>query len=508
MRRPATLAVLALAALAACESVPDPVSITGVGKAAGFAYLDRNGSGVLDGGDRPYRNLSVSLVELSSGSVAATVTTDSTGLYLFEDVPVGRYRIRVDAAQLGDSVQVTSGQDSTITVAFSDSLAPQVRLQLAYPLRTIAQVRAAPAGTPVLFAARVVGLVGDTAFFWDGSRAIRAPKATIGAPNPPVDLAGDSVRVVGRTARAGTLPILDSASIIPLSALPVPAPPPVGSGAAAGASGGTLDAAAVHVTAATILDSLFVDGVGYLRVDDGSGPLDVRLGAGVHVTPLPFQPGVVMNLSGLLVPSATAGKWVLVPRENADLEITTLTSPFAPAVPTGVTVSAVDSTVTLGWTDASSNETGFQVDRRGGGTPFFGRVANLGPNATGLTDPVLGNSFYGYRVRACNGLVCSAWTDEVTVATVPAAPTQLQAIARSLAIDLGWRDQSRVESRFEIQRKDSGGTFVDLAQTGGDVVTYHDAPLPAGTPQTYRVRACNAAGCSPYSNEATATPTP
>ena len=47
----------------------------------------------------------------------------------------------VDAGQLGDTVRVTSGGDTAVTVAASDSLAPRVRLQLAYPTRTIVQVR-------------------------------------------------------------------------------------------------------------------------------------------------------------------------------------------------------------------------------------------------------------------------------------------------------------------------------------------------------------------------------
>src|SRR4051812_22457794 len=138
MRRPAILsAALALAALAAaCDSVPDPLSVGGTGRLFGVAYLDHNGSGALDAGDRPYKNLIVSLTDWGSGAVVATVTSDSAGSYPFKDVPVGRYRVHVDPAQLGDSVHVTAGLDSVVTLAVADSLAPQVRLALAYPLRT------------------------------------------------------------------------------------------------------------------------------------------------------------------------------------------------------------------------------------------------------------------------------------------------------------------------------------------------------------------------------------
>jgi len=508
MRRLTLFALLAAAALAgACDSVPDPLTVDGKGSLFGFAFLDRNGSGALDAGDRPYKGLSVSLADWSSGAVAATVTTDSAGTYTFRDVPVGRYRVRVDPAQLGDSVRVTAGLDSAVTVARSDSLAPQVRLALAYPTRSIAAVRALPAGKPVLFSARVVGLLGDTAFLWDGERGIRAPGAVVGAQITAAELQGDSVRVVGRTARADGQPSLDSAVLVPTVHLADATPLALDSHAAATAAGGVDDAAAVRVAGVTIVDTVRVDSTAYLRVDDGSGTVDVRLGRGVAFALTPYLPGLVMNISGVLVPGSAAGKWVILPRVNADLETTDAVSPFAPAVPTGVAATAVDSTVTLVWTDASSNETRFEVERRGGGTALFSRVATPAAGAQLLTDPVAGNSFYGYRVRACNGLVCSAFAGEVTVATVPAAPDNLQAFPRTLAVAVQWRDLSRVEQRFEIQRKTTGA-FAPLAQTPGDVVTYLDTPLPAGVAQTYRVRACNAAGCSGFSNEFTAAAVP
>ena len=70
---------------------------------------------------------------------------------------------------------------------------------------------------------------------------------------------------------------------------------------------------------------------------------------------------------------------------------------------------------------------------------------------------------------------------------------------------LTWQDNSSVsdqEDRFEIERMAGTGSFFPLVSTGPDVTTYQDNQIIVGAFYTYRVRACNTAGCSGYSNEA------
>ena len=69
--------------------------------------------------------------------------------------------------------------------------------------------------------------------------------------------------------------------------------------------------------------------------------------------------------------------------------------------PTVLTVTPLSSgSVTLSWTDNSSNETGFRVERSSDGTTFT-VVAVLGPNVTGHTDQgLLPFTAYLYRVFA------------------------------------------------------------------------------------------------------------
>ena len=90
--------------------------------------------------------------------------------------------------------------------------------------------------------------------------------------------------------------------------------------------------------------------------------------------------------------------------------------PFAPY---GLTATAVSRTeIALAWSDASSNETFFQVERSNGGQGFK-VVARPGPNATSFTDTRLkAGTTYTYRVRACNDLGCSLPTNTASATTL------------------------------------------------------------------------------------------
>jgi subtilisin family serine protease len=94
------------------------------------------------------------------------------------------------------------------------------------------------------------------------------------------------------------------------------------------------------------------------------------------------------------------------------------------------------------------------------------------------------------------------------VAVSPAAaPTALTATASSVSqINLAWQDGNGNETQSRIERKTvAGGTFAQIATPGANILAFSDTGLGSNTTYVYRVRACNAVGCSPYSNEATAT---
>jgi len=88
----------------------------------------------------------------------------------------------------------------------------------------------------------------------------------------------------------------------------------------------------------------------------------------------------------------------------------------------------------------------------------------------------------------------------------PAAPTGLTATAVSInQIRLDWTDNATDETQFLIERKIGNGAFSDFGAVAANVTTYDAVALNAGTQYTFRVRARNDVGSSPYTNTAAAT---
>ncbi|HEX4498668.1 MAG TPA: fibronectin type III domain-containing protein [Thermoanaerobaculia bacterium] len=104
---------------------------------------------------------------------------------------------------------------------------------------------------------------------------------------------------------------------------------------------------------------------------------------------------------------------------NYTLTFTCAAAPATPAAPSNLQATAVSSTeIDLSWKDNSNNETGFAIDSIINGT--FQQIGTTPANTvkaqvTGLA-PQIG---YTFRVRALNGTVTSAPSNQVT-ATTPA----------------------------------------------------------------------------------------
>ncbi|MBN1674873.1 MAG: fibronectin type III domain-containing protein [Kiritimatiellae bacterium] len=89
----------------------------------------------------------------------------------------------------------------------------------------------------------------------------------------------------------------------------------------------------------------------------------------------------------------------------------------------------------------------------------------------------------------------------------PAPPGNLTATPKSTSrIDLTWSDNSADEDGFKVDRRRSGAVdWVRIATPGANATARSDTGLPARTKFYYKVKACNAAGNSDYSNLADAT---
>lgn len=186
-----------------------------------------------------------------------------------------------------------------------------------------------------------------------------------------------------------------------------------------------------------------------------------------------------------------------------------------PAAPASLSTTALSSSsVRLLWSDTSTTETNFRVERKTAGQPFAPIVSNLPPNTetyedTGLT----GNTSYTYRVYALSAAGDSNPSNEATALTLPnppTAPSNLQAVAVSQTqINLNWSDNSDNESSFRVERSSSqDGPFFELTSVQPGVTFYEDKALSLNTTAYYRIFAVNSGGASNASNIATATTFP
>jgi predicted phage tail protein len=194
-----------------------------------------------------------------------------------------------------------------------------------------------------------------------------------------------------------------------------------------------------------------------------------------------------------------------------------LVMPTAPAAPPAASATPLAAnTIRVQWTDGSSNETSFALERAPvsatGVVGAFGPVATLAPNQVLFNNGGVAAGTYRYRVRACNAAGCSAWaaTANVVLPPAPAAPASLVATALSAtSIRLTWAD-GPVESSYQVYRslRSLSGTwsaYASVATPPANTVIYDNTGLLSGRAYRYQVRACNVSGCSAWSTSAIVT---
>ncbi len=187
--------------------------------------------------------------------------------------------------------------------------------------------------------------------------------------------------------------------------------------------------------------------------------------------------------------------------------VTATTKTKTPAVPTGLTASAVSSSqINLAWSTSDSLATAYYVDRSPNGNSSWTRLATVTTKSYGNTG-LAANTTYYYRVSATNSAGTSSSSTKVsakTPAATPAAPTNVAATAVSISqINLTWTAGDALATGYLIERSTGGGAFTQV----GSVTTtsFSNTDLAEGTTYSYRVIATNASGTSPAGLIATAS---
>jgi titin len=153
---------------------------------------------------------------------------------------------------------------------------------------------------------------------------------------------------------------------------------------------------------------------------------------------------------------------------------------------------------------------GYRLEAPSG--PGWTNVAYLGVDVTNYAVKALQPATeYSYRIRAENPMA-SEWS-YVTVKTEDAPPIAPQAPVlyaekeSGRSIRVKWLDVE-LETEYRIEKRNAAGEWEQIATVPANILYYIDSGLEPLTTYTYRIRAANSYGVSPYSNESAGTTGP
>jgi hypothetical protein len=322
----------ALAAVIAChllvagctDSGGRIIGVDATGTVTAVVQVDANGNGQVDASDPGVPGVRIRLRLAGTGQSMSSGVTNNSGTVVMTGVAVGAYSLEVDAATVGDSLEIVQVSPTAIVVTADSEV--EVGVHLSYPSFTIAEARTAPLGRRGFVEGVVLNARTN---FGDNTIHLAGPGAAIrltrtGAVSVAV---GDSVRVLGTRSTADGQPTLDQVNVFALGPGSLPIARIVNTRTAATADNGTRDAALVRVLAGTLLDLRPTEAGYEMTLDDGSGPLAIRLDA---VAPFPvaqYVEGAVLDVRGVLVPTGSPGEWSLRPRVVSDVVIISVPDP-------------------------------------------------------------------------------------------------------------------------------------------------------------------------------------
>ncbi|MBI2919121.1 MAG: fibronectin type III domain-containing protein [Chloroflexi bacterium] len=230
-------------------------------------------------------------------------------------------------------------------------------------------------------------------------------------------------------------------------------------------------------------------------------PLTLNTATNVHSAVLTPAAVAADRAGNVFLRATDANQQVTTTFANAILKAV---ATAVPAAPTGLrAVIASPTVVEVSWTDASSDEASFRVERAANSQFTNLQAFLVAANGTSFTDDTVPNNTAPfYRVFAVNGVGDSTAATAVQAATgAPSAPSALGGVVVSATrIDLTWTDSADNESGFRIERSTDGTSFTTLDTVAAGAAALSDTTVTAGGTYFYRVVAFNGAGDSAASN--------
>ena len=178
----------------------------------------------------------------------------------------------------------------------------------------------------------------------------------------------------------------------------------------------------------------------------------------------------------------------------------TLVAP--PTAPTNLIVTPSSSTTAeLDWTDNSSTESGFKIERSLDGSTGWTQIGSVSASISFASDQGLTpQQPYYYRVYAWNAGGNSAYSNVYSINTnIPNNPSKLVLTTPSCGAEpvtqtLTWQDNSFNETGFEIEESVDGENYTPLASVSANLTSHEFT----GSECNYRIRAVNASGSSDW----------
>lgn len=164
--------------------------------------------------------------------------------------------------------------------------------------------------------------------------------------------------------------------------------------------------------------------------------------------------------------------------------------PVLPSPSVALATPLNSSQIQIGWTDNSTDETGFKVFRKPSGGSYT-QVATVSANAISYTDIGLaGGAQYTYKVCATGVAGDSTFSNETTTTTAPYAPINL-AVANDPTgqVQFTWKDNSVNETGFKVFRRVAGGVHSQIGATAKNVIGWVDGTGTPGVRYYYTVSA-------------------